>query len=356
MNNREKSEKFLEELGNIDDKFLEEAMNYKKKKISITKIVAAAACVALMIGTIPLVKHFNTPAGTGTTGGVVQGTTGGENALPTVIKLGESGEFDVWESGKHASLPGALQLNAEHNVENRIVLQDKYFTDESLDDSQKTIQIGGNSFIGEYYMSTDSCYFNDDKDTYILKNNMGSAIFEFNRNTGMLIYFNIAELLSPSSNKQLTKDECHAIVIEHLSNYIDDIDEYELTKVTNVRTRDAYEFTFYRTFNGIKLSDSISVCIMKTGDVYTHSFKCYGSMKNVDFNAVNIDKLNNIMGEKVAEIYRNNFELNHELEEITLIRLENDIFFFHCEFNVTGKATSDGGLCQDTCFLQAMIK
>ena len=38
MNNREKSEKFLEELGNIDDKFLEEAMNYKKKKISITKI------------------------------------------------------------------------------------------------------------------------------------------------------------------------------------------------------------------------------------------------------------------------------------------------------------------------------
>ena len=48
------AEKFLEEFGNIDDEFLEEAMNYTmKKKFNFKPIIAVAVCARLHLQLYP---------------------------------------------------------------------------------------------------------------------------------------------------------------------------------------------------------------------------------------------------------------------------------------------------------------
>ena len=94
------AEFFLEAINEIDDKYIEEARCYKiKKKISIKKILAAAACVALIVGMIPLVKYIQ------------------NNLAPTqpqIIQLGVNGEFTVLEvnDGDYTG-----RLNANHKSE-----------------------------------------------------------------------------------------------------------------------------------------------------------------------------------------------------------------------------------------------
>ena len=111
-----KTERFLEALNEINDKYIEQVRCYKmKKKITITKIVAAVACVALMVGMIPLVNHFTGIPVDGTTGDILQtGTTGSLEPLPTIIKLGENGKYTAYDQGPHE---GNNRLDAEHSVE-----------------------------------------------------------------------------------------------------------------------------------------------------------------------------------------------------------------------------------------------
>ena len=186
-----KTEEFSRALNEIDDKYIEEARCYKmKKRFPVKRTIAAAACVALMIGTIPLVKHFNTPTGTGTTGGVVQGTTGGEDALPTVIKLGN--KLTAYDMGPHA---GGTSLGAENSVEFKAG-NIEFFYDNAKDGDKKTIKINGKTYTGVYQTSIESPYYNDDTDVYNISEN-GKVVqhFEINRATGMLTNFQSKEEL-----------------------------------------------------------------------------------------------------------------------------------------------------------------
>ncbi|MBQ8403495.1 MAG: hypothetical protein IJX55_03595, partial [Clostridia bacterium] len=245
---------FLEAFGNIDNEFLEEAMNYKKKKISVTKIVAAAACAALVIGTFPLINHFtSTPAGTGTTGGIIDaGTTGGtEDTLPTVIKLGESGEFTVWESSRHMSDDNALV--AEHNVQRKIIVQNDYFIDEELIGTEKTIIMNGKTWTGKYAESINSSYYGSDIDSYICKQN-GKVVYDFaiNRETGRLEWFYATQYESIETPKNpLTQEECYEVALNYLKENFEDIEEYEMEFVTDKILKNAYNFTLFRKINGI---------------------------------------------------------------------------------------------------------
>ena len=325
---------FLEALGNIDNEFLEEAMNYKKKKISIKKIVAVAACVALMIGTIPLISHFNTPAGTGTTGGMIQGTTGGETELPTVIKLGESGKFTAHDMGPHA---GVSNLSAEHSVEFS-VQEMRFFTDSAKIGDKKTIELNGKTWEGVYLHTTDSPYYNDDTDMYVGKEN-GKVVyaFEINRTTGMITHFSTECDLQNISERKLSQEECYDIAKEYLNSIIDNLDEYELCKTSDIAWRNSYYFTFRKILNGIQTSDRISIGVSKDGEISSHTILSYNSAKNVDASSINMETIDKLIANKVAEIYKKNPSVTYKSEDILLIRLKDGTFYIDCDVKITGK-------------------
>ena len=345
---------FLEALGNIDNEFLEEAMNYKKKKISVKKIVAVAACVALMIGTIPLISHFNTPAGTGTTGGVIQGTTGGETELPTVIKLGESGKFTAHDMGGHSGLP---TLNAIHTVEfslNNI----NCFVDESKVDERKFIEINGRTWAGRYDFTTDSPYYGRDFDIYSgIDMRTWKKVFsiECDPETGEIIGFFADKCCFPDlSETPITRDEAYEKAMDFLNNTVEDMEAYTLCNESVEEYREGYRFTFNRVINGIKTDDYIAIGITGAGDIYTYHLSGYGSMGNVDLSALNMDALNKVIETKVNTIYKNNFDIMNK-SDITLRRLEDGTFYFYCISRITGRTTEDGELLEDFSFFAITI-
>ena len=392
MNNREKSEKFLEELGNIDDKLLEEAMNYKKKKISIKKIVAAAACVALMIGTIPLISHFaGTPAGTGTTGDVVQGTTGdniiqagttGNNIVPSgttqnpitppagniitptgnmipptgeLIQLGKNGIFTAYDTGIHA---GDSALNAVHTTEFKPNQHTTHFVDETKVKTIKTFNINGKTWYAQYNQSIDNIYYGRDRDLYVgidLLTWRNMFIFEYDRDTGELIGFSAEQkCLSPLPETPITRDECYEKAMEFLTNNVPDIEEYALYNESEATDRKGFKFSFCRMIDGIKTDDNINIGVTGAGEIYDYHFWGYGAMGNVKLSEVDKTALNKVIDTKINTIYKNSFDITSNYE-IRLCRLEDGTYYFYCTTHVTGRATKDGELLQDTSFLIVTI-
>ncbi|MBQ9745467.1 MAG: hypothetical protein IJW21_01425, partial [Clostridia bacterium] len=116
------AEKFLEAFGNIDDEFIEEAMNYTmKKKFNFKPIIAAAACLVLAVTAYPMAKYV---------GGLTTQQT-------HVEKIGVNGNYTAYESGLHA---GDIELNANHNVELVINTGGEFVTDEAKKGTTKTIE------------------------------------------------------------------------------------------------------------------------------------------------------------------------------------------------------------------------
>ena len=343
-----KTEEFSRALNEIDDKYIEEARCYKmKKRFPIKQTIAAAACVALMIGTIPLVKHFNTPAGTGTTGGVVQGTTGGEDALPTVIKLGESGKFTAYDTGEHDAV---LQLNANRKEEFKIEKFANHFVDPTKEKTRKTITLNGKTWTGQYSQSVDSAFYGYDYDIYIGVDLLTwKNIFSIrcNSDTGEVIGFYAEPVcLSEISKTPISRDESYEKAVEFLKKNVIDINEYVLHQEKANDIRSGYDFSFRRVVNGVKTDDHIEIGITGAGEIYTYHLYGYKSMGNVDLSALNMTSLNQTIDAKINTIYKNNFDITSN-SEITLRRLEDGTYYFYCITRVNGRTTKDGELLQD---------
>ena len=152
------AEKFLEEFGNIDDEFIEEAMNYTmKKKFNFKPIIAIAACAALALAAVPVVNHFvNAP--------------GVEN--PDNGKIGASGKFTVLYAG--GATDGGEEgrgdeLVASLKEEGNFSGVDEKFIDKSKVNTNKTVTIAGKTYTGVYVDSSNSNYYCNDKDNYSLE-------------------------------------------------------------------------------------------------------------------------------------------------------------------------------------------
>jgi hypothetical protein len=149
------AEKFLEEFGNIDDEFIEEAMNYTmKKKFNFKPIIAIAACAALALAAVPVVNHFvNTP-----------GVENPDNGNDTI--------FTVYESGLHDSLTVGT-----HKIEMVLNTERIPFTDKSKLGSDKTIKLNGLEWTGEYYTSKSETDYKESYDKYIGVSNEKNVTF-----------------------------------------------------------------------------------------------------------------------------------------------------------------------------------
>ena len=312
--------------------------------------MAAAACVALMIGTIPLVKHFNTPAGTGTTGGVVQGTTGGV-VNPSVIKLGN--KLTAYDMGPHA---GGTSLGAENSVEFKAGTIERFY-DNAKDGEKKTIKINGKTYTGVYQTSIESPYYNDDTDVYNISEN-GKVVqhFEINRATGMLTNFHTDEGVDKLAESIYDEKECYAIAQDFLKTIVDDLDEYELCKSGEVSWRNAYHFTLRKIVNGIPTSERITIGVAKDGKIFTFTVLAHDAMDNVDASAITQEMIDKVVSEKVAAIYRKNPDVTYEYDEIILIRCRDGSFYIDCDIKIQGIELTTGNKGTESCYIAITIE
>jgi hypothetical protein len=310
------AEKFLEEFGNIDDEFIEEAMNYTmKKKFNFKPIIAIAACAALALAAVPVAKHFaGNPVGT-------QGTTATTQTPPET-----GGNFTVLYAG---GADGSF-IGAETKIETDFDGYGVKFTDDEKIGTTKTIVIDGVEYTGTYKDSTRSDYYRDDTDNYFAQIGNKRVEFTINRETGICRGLFVSR--GETSGTTISRNEAYAKAIAHLKAYVPDIEKYEL--VNESSSGSVYDFIWQRTVNGIKTTDAASVTIRKTGEIFAHVVQSAGSFENTDISDVDKQKMEKALTDKINNVYAKYNEITYNAENIMLIRFANGKYAFEYRVNI----------------------
>lgn len=329
------AEFFLEAMNEIDDKYIEEARCYKmKKRFPVKRTIAAAACVALIIGTIPLVKYIQ------------------NNVAPTqpqIIQLGENSKFTVLEK-ENLSAGVSTDIDAEHKVE--IELLNKSFVDDAKADDSMIFGFNGRRFAGAYVKSRLGAYYNSDVDMYRWERTQ----FFINRETGKCTYFSQG-LPKTDNGEELTRDECFEIVREHFNSYgyIDDPENYTFTEEHYFGNKQmGYWFMFTRVIDGVKTCDDIKIFISSYGEIYAYHALMLGTMKNVDISNLNFAELESAVEKKLKTIYSKYSNMTYNPDNIVLTRLADGSFAFEYDANVA-VVNTDGVKYSEPCYFLIKI-
>ena len=321
-----KSERFLAALGEIDEKYIEEARCCShKKKFDFKPIAAIAASVVFMIASIFAVNNLA--------------------KIPPVQqsseKIGASGEFDVYEGDIGMGSAGAGRLNVEHEREFFLNTAGTDFIDKSKVNTSKEIQICGKKLVGTYKNSTDSDYYRDGRDNYEAAENGRKISISLSRETGKCTLFFLHKSDEEMIENIYTRDECYEIAKDHLSSYIDDIEDYELKYEYKRMGGFGYFFMLYRTVGGIMTSDRITVGVRENGEVYAHTLHSIDTMKNADISALDMGKAEAALDAKVREVYRNTFDVSYRTESVVLSRLKDGSYIL--DYFLTVEASNEKG-------------
>jgi len=330
-----KGERFLEAFNDIDDKYLKEAMNYTmKKRFNFKPIIAIAACAALALAAVPVVNHFvNTP--------------GIEN--PDNGKIGASGKFTVYEGDTGMGASGIGKLDVEHNIEFSINTAGNDFSDKLKNNTTQKIQIGEKTLTGKYINSTSSDYYQDDRDNYEAIENGRKVQFSINRETGKCTMYFLSKAENENIENKYTRDECFNIAIQHLSNYVDDIENYELKYEYERMGGFGYFFMLYRTANGIMTSDRITVGVRENGEVYAHSLHSIETMKNADVSELDMSKVEKALNSKVTSVYRNTYNLTYNSDSTVLTKLKDGSYVIDYFLLIEASNEAGGKTIKEEC-------
>ena len=323
-----KGERFLEAFNDIDEKYLKEAMNYTmKKRFNFKPIIAIAACAALALAAVPVAKHFaGNPLGT-------QGTTATTQA-PSPIVL--DGNLTVLFTDSSSDSNSGIIIEKETDFDGI----DEQFTDSEKIGTKQTVTIAGVTYTGTYVDSTKSDYYGDDTDNYRASAKGGTLTFSINKKTGVCTKFFFA-INRTNTEKKLTSDECYPKVIEHLKEYVEDIESYTLVNVHNQGGTTGYLFQFYRMIDGIKTSECIDVRVDYNGKVYNHSLYSIGEMKNVDISAIKTADIEAAISDKLNATYRGYDKIEHLTKDIMFSRLANGKYAFVCRVSIDATNTEE---------------
>ena len=280
------------ELGFIDPEFIAEAASYKPRKISKIRIVALAACIAVLVTAIPLTLILNRE-------------NGNTEDLPAITTK-DNTVIDKPEPDKEEPLiifcssPNELkkQLKADANVEIKDVAERTYFDDPFSDtvvDKKagtpyvKTITIGNETFEISYEESRASKTFESlsthlkayaGVDKYSTPHNngiyWGKPTYEFSQETGKLTKYFKGSGFIKSGN--LGEAELHKIALQEIYNlYGIDIAKdpnyrYECRLHPAVPQREEYYQIIYRRYiNGYETDEKIYICLDTTGQIISIS-------------------------------------------------------------------------------------
>ena len=331
------------QISGIDPKYLDEALTYRAPRFNKIKIIALAACIAVLVTAIPLTLILNRE-------------NGNTEDLPAITTK-DNTVIDKPEPDKEEPLvifcssPTELeqQLKADANVEIKDLAKRKKFTLSVSDivinkkDGTpyiKTIAIGNETFKMNYvesracetyqtlshhlknYASYDrySEYITDDRGVGGLVESL------FSQETGKLIYYSKSTLFLKKGD--LGEEKLHKIALEEISKLYD----IDIANDSNYRYEcrhfsatspyhpedEYYIFTYRKYINGCETDEIVAVCLDTSGQIMriSQNLGLYDEVSQI----ITIEKINNEK-EKFKEQIRNKNAIQ-ETEQI-IVSLDN---------------------------------
>lgn len=195
--------------------------------------------------------------------------------------------------------------------------------DDDLEAHQKTINVDGISYTGEYSGSEIASYYSYISDEYSC--GLYDLSFSLRRDTGELCelsYHNIVRFTDPELEKEELSEEELAVVAKQIaSQYIENIDEYEqrLSKVSTIRATidgvnretPTYRYMFEKRINGYISTDCIRVTITSKGTLHSMRIGDVGAFSNIE-----IDITSEEMSQYINQEIPQKFEANKRSEFI----------------------------------------
>ena len=333
-----KAEKILEALGEIDEKFIEEAMNYNmKKKFNWKPIIAVAACAAFALAAIPVANHF-------ANNNLVDGGTTGTTAGTVAPVPGDEVNFTVYESGVHDSIqPGTHKIELELNRS-----ASNYIDNDRVGKREKVV-FDGLEWTAKYTNSTSANDYTAALHRYSGGSNGKKVTFTINSETGKCEYFMINSSGDIDKTVKLTRDEVYELAYNHFisGGYTEDPENYQLTFETSNSA--GYCFKFSRFIDGIQTSDCVRIGFRYNGDFHWYDCNRVGEMKDVDVSNIDMNKLYDAAESKVKKIYGDAY-VGFERKGAVLTKLTNGSYVFEYRPDVNVK-DGNGKLTQDRCIL-----
>ncbi|MBQ9746412.1 MAG: hypothetical protein IJW21_06275 [Clostridia bacterium] len=329
---KSKAERFLEAFNDIDDKYLEEAMNYTmKKKFNFKPIVAVAACLVLAVTAYPMAKYVGTLPGTGVT----------ETTAPAMVDDGV--KFTVYESGVHSS----INLGT-HNIEKRFNSVRETSVEEYKLNTQKTIYVQGKEWTAQYESTKSSTDYTEPSEKYTGISNGRSVTFIVNTVTGKCELFRYNGSRDPNEIK-LTEEELYEIAYNHFMNdgYVDDPENYTFVSATDTGIS-GYSFGFARFVNGIQTSECAIIGIRHNGDFYYYMGNHIGEMKDADVSGIDMNKFYDAIDAKFKTIYGDAY-VGCEKKGGVYTKLRDGSYIMEYSPRANVK-TEEGEIVKDRCF------
>ena len=331
-----KSEKFLEALGDIKDEYIEEVRFCKsKKRFGVKWLVAIAACMAIAVSVFPVIKY-------------IEGAAMSSTSQTLSPNLGASGKFTVLENVRHY-LPDSGEKVGNHMDETDLFEELGYYFDEQKRGTKASVEFGGKIWTATYENSQDTGLYNDKVDRYTGKVDGLTVKFEINSETGICTSFGKSVGEYDENSNKLTRDECLELVLEYLSGYVSDIENYRIVLEHYPSKKLGYYFKFARFVDGIQTSDTASIRIKEDGEIYYHIFKNLGEFKDVDVSSIDMTALNKAVKAKLDGIYGEFDSYDYANTEMILTKLADGSYAFDYQAEVNVKETKDSATVRDVC-------
>ena len=196
--------------------------------------------------------------------------------------------------------------NANHKEEYEINLGKN--ESRVLASKEKSIEWGGEVFIGEYDKTQSCDYYTNDIDYY--ENKEKKLTFAVDSKNGNLkCYF---KSVNVDLNTNYSLDECKSIAEDYVNNLINDFDEYVLESSEEVTSSEGYRysFDFIKKIGELKSIDSINVRVHSSGQVYAVDMRTYGTLKDAELPEYDEEKVQEAIDKKLESIYENIYDEN----------------------------------------------
>lgn len=211
----------------------------------------------------------------------------------------------------------------------------------------KSVNINGDTFIGEYKRSTKAYLYNLDIDYYEYADNGVFVEFGINSNTGVVVaysYLDFDYTAKKGDSRVLTESECKEIALEYLEQYVDP-NEYSIIKseYEKIPEYDAiYDFKFARIIDGIETSDNVYIGVSIFGDVISHLFA--GTINEMDsvptLSAEDYATIEANVATKLKNIYepkKDEYDYTYETANKCFIKLYDGTYALEYEISVSIK-------------------
>lgn len=235
-------------------------------------------------------------------------------------------------------------LEASHKDE--VNFYRKSHIDESLADTQKTVSVFGDRFVGKYDETINDSAINTIRDYYKSDSSADyNVIFAIDRMSGDTVFFyNMSSTFDRLNEK--SQADCQIIADDLLKQLIHG-DGFVLV---NTLTDDGegcknYSFTYSRKVGNLNTTDEITLCITSFGTLKMFSAKTINRFKDVtlpvSYNSTDVDISTTAKLNMIYENTKQNDSINYETIRETLLILSDGTFAILQSVNVTSNEKSE---------------